>query len=220
MLPAHCLTSLCVCILSSVRLCSSMDCGCQAPEFRQEYWSGFPFATPGDLSWPRDGTFLSCISWFGRKILYQLRYLGSPGSQHKEPGMPGRGVGGPRRPQPTKWDGGGDPPGGPLTRLDHREACSTQALTWRPGSRAGDTGPFRHGWPMCVLLYGNDIIWPSRLAKGWRKFKKMHLPENWKLYMLEVQGKDQIMWLRKELTTVGDTIWEKRVRLVNQSLQN
>ena len=33
-----------------------MDCGCQAPLFMrfpsQEYWSGFPFPSPGDLPDP------------------------------------------------------------------------------------------------------------------------------------------------------------------------
>ena len=37
-------------------LCDSMDCGLQAPlsmEFsRQEYWSGLPFPSPGDLPNP------------------------------------------------------------------------------------------------------------------------------------------------------------------------
>ena len=44
---------------------------CQAPlsiEFsRQEYWSGLPLPSPGDLPWPRDRTRVSCI---GRHILY------------------------------------------------------------------------------------------------------------------------------------------------------
>ena len=29
--------------------------------FRQEYWSGLPCPPPGDLSWPRDQTHVSCI---------------------------------------------------------------------------------------------------------------------------------------------------------------
>ena len=43
--------------------------------FQQEYWSGLPFPTSGDLTvpWPRDG---SCISGFGREILYHLCHLG------------------------------------------------------------------------------------------------------------------------------------------------
>ena len=38
---------------------------------RQEYWSGLPFPSPEDLSWPWDLTCTSCVSWIGRKILYQ-----------------------------------------------------------------------------------------------------------------------------------------------------
>ena len=46
----------CVCMCSVIpTLCDPMDC--QAPlsmEFsQQEYWSGLPFPTPGDLSKPR-----------------------------------------------------------------------------------------------------------------------------------------------------------------------
>ena len=29
---------------------------------RQEYWSGLPFLSPGGLSWPRDGTRISCLA--------------------------------------------------------------------------------------------------------------------------------------------------------------
>ena len=29
---------------------------------RQEYWSGLPFPSPGESSWPRDGTCVSCIA--------------------------------------------------------------------------------------------------------------------------------------------------------------
>ena len=29
---------------------------------RQEYWSGLPFPSPGDLFWPRDQTQVSCIA--------------------------------------------------------------------------------------------------------------------------------------------------------------
>ena len=46
----------CACALSCVQLCNPMDCSRQAPlsmEFsRQEYWSGLPFPTHGDLSDP------------------------------------------------------------------------------------------------------------------------------------------------------------------------
>ena len=34
---------------------------------RQEYWSGLPFPYPGDSSWPRDWTYISCV---GRQVLY------------------------------------------------------------------------------------------------------------------------------------------------------
>ena len=34
--------------------------------FKQEYWSGLPFPPPGDPSWPRDRTWVSCT---GRQIL-------------------------------------------------------------------------------------------------------------------------------------------------------
>ena len=48
---------------------------CQTPlsmEFsRQEYWSGFPFPSPGGSSWPRDWTCISCI---GRQILHQWSF--------------------------------------------------------------------------------------------------------------------------------------------------
>ena len=42
--------------LSCPTLCHLMDCSCKAPLlmwlFRQEYWSGLPFPTPGDLPDP------------------------------------------------------------------------------------------------------------------------------------------------------------------------
>ena len=39
--------------LSHVRLCCPMDSKLQSMEFsRQEYWSGLPFLSPGDLSDP------------------------------------------------------------------------------------------------------------------------------------------------------------------------
>ena len=46
----------CTCVLSHICLCNPIDIACQAPpsmEFsRQEYWSGLPFPTPGDLPNP------------------------------------------------------------------------------------------------------------------------------------------------------------------------
>ena len=39
---------------------------------RQEYWTGLPFPTLGDLP-----THISCISSIGRQILYQYCYMGN-----------------------------------------------------------------------------------------------------------------------------------------------
>ena len=59
----------CVCACSS--LCNGQAVVRQAPlsmEFsRQEYWSGLPFSTPGDLP---DSGIVSCVSCIGRQILY------------------------------------------------------------------------------------------------------------------------------------------------------
>ena len=53
--------------LSHVRLCDLMDCsppGSSVHEFpRQEYWSGLPFPTPGDLASP--GTEPSSLALAG-----------------------------------------------------------------------------------------------------------------------------------------------------------
>ena len=37
---------------------------------RQEYWSGLPHPPPGESSPPRDRNHVSCVSCFGRRILY------------------------------------------------------------------------------------------------------------------------------------------------------
>ena len=49
----------CVCVLTAqqcLTLCEAVDCSCQAPLStgfsRQEYWSGLPFPSPGDLPDP------------------------------------------------------------------------------------------------------------------------------------------------------------------------
>ena len=46
----------------------------QAPLFRgfsrQEYWSGLPYPSPGESSWPRDRTHIIYTSCIGRQILY------------------------------------------------------------------------------------------------------------------------------------------------------
>ena len=39
---------------------------------RQEYWSGLPFPTPGDLPNPRDWTWVSCVSLI--TVQFSLRY--------------------------------------------------------------------------------------------------------------------------------------------------
>ena len=60
-------------------LCNSMDLACEAPlslEFsRQEYWSGLPFPSPGDLPHPGiKPSLLHC-----RQILYHLNHQGFRG---------------------------------------------------------------------------------------------------------------------------------------------
>ena len=41
---------------------------------RQEYWSGLPLPSPGESSWPRDRTGISC---FAGRQLYSLSHQGS-----------------------------------------------------------------------------------------------------------------------------------------------
>ena len=45
--------------------------------FRQEYWSGLPFPSPGDLPTQGENPCLLCLLNF-RQILYPLSHLGSP----------------------------------------------------------------------------------------------------------------------------------------------
>ena len=57
----------CVCMLSCVQLFAiPWTVAHQAPLSlgfpRQEYWSGLPFPSPGDLPWPRDRTRVSYIA--------------------------------------------------------------------------------------------------------------------------------------------------------------
>ena len=64
-----------VCVLSCVQpFATPWTVAGQAPLSmglsRQEYWSELPFPPPGDLPWPRDRTFVFCISCTGRQILY------------------------------------------------------------------------------------------------------------------------------------------------------
>ena len=75
-------TALPCAVLSCVQLFVTLwTIACQAPlstEFsRQEYWSGLPFPTPGDL--PDPGIkHISCNSCTGKQILYLLSHLGIP----------------------------------------------------------------------------------------------------------------------------------------------
>ena len=59
-------------------LCDPMDCSRQAPQSmgfsRQEYYSGLPFPSPGDL--PDSGIIAGLLTC--RWILYRLSYMGSP----------------------------------------------------------------------------------------------------------------------------------------------
>ena len=58
----------------SPTLCDPMDCSPSGSTVhrisRQEYWSGLPFPTPGDLPNPGVKLTASCVSCFGRRILY------------------------------------------------------------------------------------------------------------------------------------------------------
>ena len=49
-----------------VGTCGRPHVACQAPLSmgfsRQEYWSGLPFLSPGDLPGPRDQNWVSCIA--------------------------------------------------------------------------------------------------------------------------------------------------------------
>ena len=64
-------------------LCDPMDCVAhQAPPSmgfsKQEYWSGLPFPSPGESSWPRDRTHVSRIAvrsfnvWATREAPFRL----------------------------------------------------------------------------------------------------------------------------------------------------
>ena len=62
-------------------LCDSTHCSPPASTvyeiFQTRTWSGLPFPPPGNLSWPRDQTYISCISCINRRVLYHLSYLGN-----------------------------------------------------------------------------------------------------------------------------------------------
>jgi len=72
-----------------------MDCS-QAPLFmifsRQEYWSGLPFPTPGDLPKPGiEPTFLPSPALAGRLFTTSTTWAGGKGSEVREqPWKPGR----------------------------------------------------------------------------------------------------------------------------------
>ena len=86
------------CLLSRVRLFATpWTVACQAPLSvgfpRQEYWSGLPFPSPGDLPDPGIKPRLSCISCIGRQILYYcstwVPNFGVPHCIQSLPGSPG-----------------------------------------------------------------------------------------------------------------------------------
>ena len=64
----------CVCSVMSDSFATPWTVAYQAPlsmRFsRQEYSSGLPFPPPGNLSQPRDRTYVSFISGIGRQIPY------------------------------------------------------------------------------------------------------------------------------------------------------
>ena len=67
-------------------LCDPVDVACQAPlsmEFsRQEYWSGLPFPSPGDL--PSPGMELASPAW--QEDSLPLSHLGSLTNNHHRGG--------------------------------------------------------------------------------------------------------------------------------------
>ena len=74
--------SLSMCSPSCPTLCDPMDCSparllCPWNFSRQEYWSGLPFPTLGDLSHPgtESNSLVSCI---GKQVHYHWSHLGSP----------------------------------------------------------------------------------------------------------------------------------------------
>ena len=77
----HCFlrSGICACVLSRVRLfVTPQTVACQAPLstefFRQEYWSGLPFPSPGDLPDPRIEPRSPAL----QVVLYHLSHHGSP----------------------------------------------------------------------------------------------------------------------------------------------
>ena len=76
---ADCLSCYCCCLVAKLCpiLCNPMV-ACQAPLSmgfsRQEYWSGLPFPSPGDL--PDPGSNLHFLHWQADSL--PLRHQGSP----------------------------------------------------------------------------------------------------------------------------------------------
>ena len=64
-----------------------MDCSHQAPLSlgfsRQEYWSGLPFPSPGDLPHPEDRIHVSCVAVAGRFFMFE-----PPGKPLAHQGIP------------------------------------------------------------------------------------------------------------------------------------
>ena len=71
--PNHMCVCVCVCVHTRAQLLSGIwlfvilwTAACQAllsmGFLRQACWSGLPFPHPGDLPWPRDWTWVSCIA--------------------------------------------------------------------------------------------------------------------------------------------------------------
>ena len=54
---------------------------------RQEYWTGMPFPSPGDLPDPeiKPASLASCISYISRQVLYHLRLLSESSQKEVEP---------------------------------------------------------------------------------------------------------------------------------------
>ena len=92
---------------------------------RQEYWSGLPIPSPGDLSNPGIEP-PSCVSCIGRQVLYHLNDLGSllytPANYHKEDGTDSNAgssqVAGQVKGAQRPWGRGG------RRRLGRRKACN------------------------------------------------------------------------------------------------
>ena len=84
-----CLVCVCLCVcvcvcqspsrsrLSVIPLTVAQQTPLSMESSRQEYQSGLPCPSPGDLP-ARDRTCISCISCIGRQVFYHQHHLGSP----------------------------------------------------------------------------------------------------------------------------------------------